>query len=213
MSTHAGDHYIRSAPAFRLPYCFVMAARSEVEGFTLARAFPAALAADVRAVEALLGQRRLHSDCYLAELATERVAIHSRIYGEVPGTMALSATQWLILHCILTRHDNGYVRQAHVEPLLAQREEWICPFVWLAVGEYVYEIVELIAAHVGELDFELYTAFLARNPALRELVLQRAISFWNPRFRRKKHEHFEKYPTYPIFARFGIEAPFRHQTR
>jgi hypothetical protein len=160
----------------------------------LGEAFPAALGDDVRVVEArLVTTHELHEGAPLM-LSTGPVRIPARVYlqGMGPGP-ELTPQQQRILDCICTRDHDGYVRQRHVERLLGPYEEWVCPFVFLLVGEYVVEIIERIAARLGSLDRAQYAAFIARNPALFQRTWQRATSYWDVYYRSR----FRKVTDYP----------------
>ncbi|MGN5382223.1 hypothetical protein ACQ4WX_49030 [Streptomyces lasalocidi] len=41
----------------------------------------------------------------------------------------LAGTQQLILQCLCSRHGDGWVRQRHLEQIVASREPWATPFV------------------------------------------------------------------------------------
>jgi hypothetical protein len=176
----------------------------------LPRAFPLALASDARIVQSRWAPDFQLSDEAVVQLSTGPVAIPGRVYGDVPDATSLDATQRLIFDCISTRHSDGYVRQAHIEPLLGQHEEWICPFVWMLLGEYVIEIVQLIVDHADQLDHALYAEFLARNPPFRELTYHRAVSYWNE-YRRRRLRSFSMYPAFALFERFELPSPLKRK--
>jgi hypothetical protein len=175
----------------------------------LTASFPAVLAADVRVVQALL-RRPPWAGRFTVTLAAGVVDIPYRAEIDGPIPQSLTPTQQLILACVQTRHHDGYVRQAHIEPLLGQRDEWICPFVWTLLGEYVIEIVQQIADSADRLDHALYADFLARNPRFRELTYHRAISYWNE-YRRGRLRSFSMYPAFALFERFELPSALKRK--
>src|SRR3954451_18784827 len=51
-----------------------------------------------------------------------------------------------ILNCVYTRHNDGFVRERHLRRLLHEEAVWVAPFVVQLLGEYVLEIVQIIAS-------------------------------------------------------------------
>jgi hypothetical protein len=53
------------------------------------------------------------------------------IYNPEPdvGMGALTPSQETILHCLHSRHADGYIRQRHVARLLHSHEPWLIPYV------------------------------------------------------------------------------------
>lgn len=126
-----------------------------------------------------------------------------RIYNpEPPGDVVagLSATQQTVLHCLYTRHHDGFVRQRRLRKIIASEEPWIVPFVVQLIGEYVLEIVVEIRDALTDLDVQGSTqqmrfgAFIAENPAFLELTSQRVMSYWNCYYRDRLRS------TYPGFS-------------
>lgn len=93
----------------------------------------------------------------------------------------------LAVHCLLTRGDDGFTRQAALAGLLGAREAWVVPYVMLLAGEYVVEIIADMVAALPRLDREAYGGFARENPATMELLRARATSYWNEYHRRGGH--------------------------
>lgn len=120
------------------------------------------------------------------EVVGERVRIPYRIYvrgSRLLGAAGLDDRQRRIQACIEKRHDDGYVRAAAVGGLLPPREAFEVPFVVQLVGEYVVEIVQVIHAHLGELDLPEVRAFVAENAGFVARTRRRATSYWDCYYR------------------------------
>jgi hypothetical protein len=169
------------------------------------RAFPSAPSEQVRAVQARLWEKYPpHSSTFTVDLATERVTIPCRVHLRELKEEALDPTARRVTDCLLTRDGNGYVRERYLRRLFPHNEEWVCPFVWVLLGEYVIEIVEVIRENAAALDEQMYRAFVERNPAFVELTRQRAISYFGaPNRWPRRLDRCEQYPAFEVFARFG----------
>jgi hypothetical protein len=55
--------------------------------------------------------------------------------------------------------------------------------VVLLAGEYVLEIIEVLAANLDRLQTEPYKRFVAQNPDFIALMRQRVISYWDCYYR------------------------------
>jgi hypothetical protein len=182
-------------------------------------AFPSALKKDVEIVQSGLEEFLANfTGEFNVNLSSGTVSIPNRVYLNLPQPeLKLSATQKLIMGCVFTRHNDGRVREAYLQNIVHNNEEWICPFVWKLLGEYVIEIVEVVRLNAEDLDLKLYSEFLARNPAFVSLTTQQAISYWDCYYRHG-HAHarsfrtFAQYPAYPVFARFGVAVPCVRQS-
>lgn len=162
----------------------------------LAAAFPASLAPDVTRALSVLGVHWLPPTKETREwfVAGERLVVPYRLYVDHPGTAELTPTQRLVLHCLFSRHHDGYVRQWNLVALTKSRLPWVVPFVFLPLGEYVLELVEVVLPYLSEVD-EVRT-FAAENPALLAVTRQRAASYWDEYNRRR----YPKLHDYPAFA-------------
>jgi hypothetical protein len=83
------------------------------------------LSAFLSTVDAVTGRRFLDlSDEFTVTVAGEPVTIPQRIYNPEQVGARLTETQALILHCLYSRHHDGFVRQRHLKELLAHPQEW-----------------------------------------------------------------------------------------
>jgi len=144
------------------------------------------------------------SDGFTVLVASEIVTIPYRIYnGEVPtfpDSYASIETQ--IVNCLYSRHHDGAVRQRHLSSLLAAQDDWVVPFVLQLAGEYVIEILQLLASHTHTLSRDEYSRFCAHNPRFIERTTSRIISYWDCYYRRQ-YPRFEDYPGFQIAAALG----------
>jgi hypothetical protein len=165
----------------------------------LRRAFPGHLGAEVEAVLAVLpaGPPPTDWDIGPIELGGERLSIPDRIYQpELVSSRSLSETSQRVVAALYTRHHDGSVRERHLRSLLAAREPWIAPFVVQLLGEYVLEIVEVIAeAHAAEqlLEHPAFRDFARESRSFIELTERRAISRWS-QLHRARYPRKELYP-------------------
>ena len=147
------------------------------------------------------------------------LAIPYRIYNaEVPKDVvaSLSLTQQMMLHCLFTRHHDGFVRQRHLARLLGAQEPWVVPYVVALIGEYVVEIVHDIEQGLRDLENDdkrrrLYGRFAADNPRFLQLTRSRVASYWSEyhsfAYQNPARKHLEKadsqraiYPGFPLMA-------------
>lgn len=133
-----------------------------------------------------------HDQCFAVRVGGEELLVPYRIYHAEPdpGTVAkLAPRAQLVLRCLYTRHHDGRTRQRSLEQIVAQRVSWIVPYVVQLIGEYVVEIIEVIAAALPELaepgspQRNLYGRFAADNPAFIDITAARATSYWNEYYR------------------------------
>ncbi len=104
--------------------------------------------------------------------------------------------------CLGTRHCDGYIREECLRQIVALERAWAVPFIVQLVGEYVIEIVELIATAVPRMNPEHLSEFAAANPEFMETTRRRATSYWDCYHRSR----FKRLQTYPgIVALNSIE--------
>jgi hypothetical protein len=107
-------------------------------------AFPAALGPKVAAVAAAIPESG-HTPArpFIVRVDEELVSIPYRIHNTEPPhdtRRYLSPVQRTVMSCLYTRHDDGWIRQRHLESIVGQAETWVAPFVVQLFGEYVVEI-------------------------------------------------------------------------
>lgn len=100
-----------------------------------------------------------------------------------PGTR-LTPRQQIIWHCIGSRSHDGYVRQRHIEALLAtDLPEWALPYVIKICDEYVIEILRIVYKSLSQRDCTAYKRICALNFDYIKLGHSRMISYWNEYYR------------------------------
>ncbi|GLX11540.1 hypothetical protein Misp03_84660 [Microbispora sp. NBRC 16548] len=184
---------------------------------SLTCAFSHALAREVRAVVRVLPKAR-HSPVgsFRATVGDDRVTVPERIYHpEVsPERLdGLTPLQQTILHCLYTRHHDGFVRQHHLRQIIGSLEPWALPYVVHLVGEYVLEIVTDIDTALGDLGtpgspiHQAYSRFLADNPRFLTLVQQRVASYWAC-YHRRDFPRLADYPGHRLVAAMHAAGAF-----
>ena len=97
----------------------------------------------------------------------------------LPG---LTETQKTIFDCILLRHFSGFVRHEALKQLLSRSEQWIIPFAFRLLGEYVENILFDMWEHISN-NMGNYLAFIKENRAFfktteRQMVSYHACYYW-----------------------------------
>ncbi|MGB8324423.1 MAG: hypothetical protein WCE52_15805 [Candidatus Acidiferrum sp.] len=90
-----------------------------------------------------------HSDrhgCYVMNVSGEQVSIPRRVYHDVSQIplWRILGTKKKLLRALLTRHNDGFVRQRYLKRMLEVNEIWTPPFVILLAGEYVVQMLDMI---------------------------------------------------------------------
>ena len=172
----------------------------------LAALFPQEEASDVHAALALMPldtSRRLDNGQLLrpADIFSEevrpviwhgtRLAVPYRLYVHEPAPevwQRLSIRQQQVLHCLYLRHYDGYLRQRHLEALLALDNgtpaAFTVPFTFSLVGEYVQEILAVLAAKLTPALLASYVALIEENPLYWQQTQGRVASYWDVYYRR-----------------------------
>ncbi|MEV1331661.1 hypothetical protein AB0J20_19050 [Micromonospora costi] len=179
-------------------------------------AFPQHLRAEVQSALGVLPPAKYQpARAFHVLVAGELVAIPYRIYLDEPSPNAQAAlppTQRAIVDCLYTRHQDGRVRQNHLERVVGLTEPWVAPFVVQLVGEYVNEILPVIqrdfAASLTTPDSSagrVYGRFAAENPAFLALTGQRVASYWSCYY-RQRYPALTDYPGHILIATLRTAA-------
>jgi hypothetical protein len=126
---------------------------------------------------------------YTVKLDNEQLSIPYRFYfnePEIEKENKLSYTQKTILNCIYLRHHNGFLRQKRLEQLIDKTEFWIAPYLLQLLGEYVYEILEVLDKCINDKNIVNYKRFVKENPKYWQQTKSRMISYWNCYYRQTK---------------------------
>ena len=172
----------------------------------LRAAIPKRVQEDVAAAVSTLPQNPYWFDCFKVSVDDESVSIPYRVYHNPSSVRSekLNNAQREFVDCILTRHNDGFVRQTHLARILNSKNTWVPPFVVQLLGEYVIEIIE---ENLGNLDAAIYARFLKSNPDFLALTEQRVFSYWDCYYRSiKKGE----YPGFHVLRFFKELASREH---
>jgi hypothetical protein len=167
----------------------------------LRSAFPRDLTVDVDMALGLMPLGKLapsSQDIGSVVVRGESVQIPCRLYSPEPSDAKaglLKGKARVIMACLYSRHHDGYVRERYARELLLTDQPWVPPFVLQLVGEYVMEIIELVANHSDRLKTENYRLFAAENPEFIQKTRHRVISYWNCYY----HSEFPALKSYPGF--------------
>ena len=119
------------------------------------------------------------------------LAVPYRLYVHEPAPAALqrlTSRQQQVLRCLYLRHYDGYLRQRHLESLFAASngspEVFTVPFTFSLLGEYVQEILEVLAANLTPVLLASYVAFIQENPLYWQQTRGRVASYWDVYYRR-----------------------------
>src|SRR6266436_2254079 len=175
----------------------------------LRSAFPRNIGADVDAALRLLpagGHVPSNRNIGPVTVCGEAVQIPTRIYYPEPiGKEAdnLGANARVALACLFSRHHDGFVRERYVPKLLSADQVWVPPFTLQLVGEYVVEIIEVLASRIDELRNDRYRLFAARNDQFIQLTRHRVMSYWHCYY-RSRFPSFNTYPGFRIMNELGL---------
>ncbi|MBN1538159.1 MAG: hypothetical protein JW908_15585 [Anaerolineales bacterium] len=172
-------------------------------------AFPKSIAADVDVVLKEMPVSKLQptdDDIGPIQIEDEILHIPCRIYCLEPSNysiLAMNSIQRMILGCLYTRHHNGYIREKFIRQILKVNELWALPFIFQLLGEYVLEIIQIIADQSDVIQADMIDQFVSENPGFIKLLKQRTVSYWNCYY-RYLFPDFKDYPGYQAITAFGL---------
>jgi hypothetical protein len=160
--------------------------------------FPKELSQDVNAVINILPYKNYKSDYLFDEnkinifLNGENVNIPYRIYFNEPiNIIGLNDNQKIILNCLFSRHNNGFVRQKHIEKLMENKNYWITPFFIQLFGEYIYRMVEIFNEYINK-NMNNCIKFISENNDYWKKIENKVASYWNEYY-KKEYPEYNKY--------------------
>lgn len=178
----------------------------------LFNAFPASLRQDVARVIEILplndhnvllvdGQIHkvddlIHPNEQVVSLNNEALKIPYRLYFNEPSAdkeKLLTDLQKTILSCLYLRHHNGFIRQGRLEKLTDKTDNFVVPFVFQLLGEYVHEILIVLDRHINNETIGDYIKFINENKKYWQQTESRMISYWNEYYRRPKFRKLNDY--------------------
>ncbi|RAJ80251.1 hypothetical protein CLV59_105359 [Chitinophaga dinghuensis] len=172
---------------------------------TLLNAFPKTLQSDVMAVLEILPLNSVYpiDDCNMVSdpiqairLDEEELFIPYRVYFDEPASMIvarLTGIQKTILNCIYLRHYDGFVRQKHLEALGERNEYWTVPYLLQLLGEYVFEILEVLDKVITEKNIKNFSRLTKENPKFWQRTEDRMVSYWDVYYRWGRFHKLQDY--------------------
>lgn len=150
---------------------------------TLTHSFPKSLKEDAIIVAHCIpsGTYVDGSFCKYKLLNGEEIEFPYRIYGaeNVEAPLEFTFIQKIIFHAFLSRSDNGYVREKHVQHILdINYPEWIFPYIIKLSDEYVVEILDLIYFYLKDKDCQKIKDFCKVNAFSFVRSYDRMASYW-----------------------------------
>ncbi|MGI8599351.1 MAG: hypothetical protein ACR2KB_08850 [Chitinophagaceae bacterium] len=130
----------------------------------------------------------IHSSTLTIQFENELLTIPYRLYFNEPDgekENELTDTQKTILNCIYLRHHDGYLRQRRLEKLVDKTDFWVTPFTLHLLGEYVFEILQVLDKHINDKTIDNYERFVKENLKYWQQTESRMISYWNEYYRRQ----------------------------
>jgi len=171
----------------------------------LEHAFPSNVRNDVLVALSALPDNPHGVGSFTTQVNGETVSIPYRVYHNTAliHVDKLSSLQIHLVDCILTRHNDGIVREKHLVRVVTSDNAWVPPFVVQLVGEYVVEIIQVIAANLSNLNVSLYAGFLRANPDFLALTEQRVTSYWDCYHRSTSRSEYAGFQVLDFFKRLA----------
>lgn len=141
-------------------------------------------------------------NCFVdISLDGEKLQIPYRFYNKElleDVVKELTETEQIILHCIYSRNDNGFIRQKHIESIFSFNEipKWALPYIIKLCDEYVMEIIECINDNITKISKEQIAEFVNENKSFIALGYARMGSYWGCYYKGNK---FKKYVGYKFY--------------
>ena len=188
----------------------------------LATLFPSVAQTEVQAVLGLLplevsrqlvnsnSESLLSKECCLLTWNGMQLVLPYRVYFREPAAdelHRLTSRQRQVLHCLYLRYYDGYVRQRHVEALFALSEglpeAFTTPFTFSLLGEYVEEILAVLAQQLTPALLASYVKLINENPLYWQQIHGRVASYWDVyyRIRKRRAPRFQHYVGARILAK------------
>ena len=145
----------------------------------ISQAFPSYLNQDAAILVNFLIKREACFEDVLGEervvLRGESLIIPKRVYFGQYHTQSLTYLQEMMLNCFL--------REAYLRKVLQAKEDFTLPYIALLFGDYVYEILEVLAKSLSNKNKEKLRNFLAENPLFKKRIESRMVSYWDCYYR------------------------------
>ena len=190
----------------------------EADADIIASCFPQSLGTDVRTVTGIMPADRLSPLVDNQNPAGRQVPLRVAIEGEFINVLgrtyngepnsgviaSLSTRQRLIYECVYSRHSDGFVRESHVEALLARAEPWISTFVLELLAEYVIEITQMVYKAVDVIPRDAYYRFATGNPAYIKRICKKIVSYYHYGPAVGYGSSLDVAPSYAVMSELGL---------
>jgi hypothetical protein len=149
--------------------------------------------------ELAIGELAPSHEGFIVHVQSEPLSAPSRVYYDpchlrevIQGS---NGDERILALCLGSRHWDGFVREECMRELVGVDRSWVVPFAIHLIGEYVVEIVQVIAATLGEVNKVAYGEFVRENPRFMATIRRRVTSYWSCYYRAR----FPKLEAYPGF--------------
>lgn len=172
-------------------------------------AFPQSMKSDVLKVMEVIQVCEIepHPHGSLKTLVRDQeIVIPNRVYfpeASPSDFKSLSNIQLAILAAIMTRHHSGYQREIWARVLCSDPSAWATPFLFFLLGDYVWQVLEVVHKGVEDKWGILLKESLQQNPKIGRSMNHRILNYWNLYYRRE-FPHFADYPGYLASVRLGF---------
>jgi len=181
--------------------------QSEQVRTRLLRAYPSQLRQEVEEVLQIIpADERTVGDLSPVKVKNETLYIPMRVYFEDINEVAipnLTPKQKAIMGSLYTRHHNGFVREKWLRQIIEMEEYWLPAFVLQLMGEYVLEIISVLAENESALKKEPYSRFIQENLEFDFCTTQRILSYWNVYYRWRT-PHYKDHLPYKLAKNIGL---------
>ena len=154
--------------------------------------FPSELEKEYEKIESIFDLTTKHQSYmpFDVNLEGNTLSPPSRIYTEEAQLSSslklirLNSTQKEILYCLFSRHHDGYVREKCLKKVILSNNKFTTPYIIQLLGEYVFEIIEIIYENRENLNHKNMVEYIRENPKHFEITKQRVYSYWDCYYRR-----------------------------
>jgi len=134
---------------------------------------------------------------FIVQVQSQQLSAPYRVYYEPNRLRSIienySGDPKILALCLGSRHWDGFIREECIRELLQFDRPWITPFIIQLLGEYVIQIVRLIAEKILHASKEIYGEFVRENSAFLATTKRRAISYWGCYYRHQ-YQEMKDYP-------------------
>ncbi len=165
-------------------------------GFPYGMRGPAASAAIELKPYVNLEYSRVHSAFTSARVSGQEIRIPQRMAFSATISTLFDSTSSLspAASCLVTRSNDGFLRQLALRRIVRLDEAWAIPYVVLLSGDYVAEIGQELVDSLSHLNRDAYARFIRENPLFIRLMSNRAASYYD-RFYRHQYSKLREYPS------------------